>query len=164
AIVSGGSRGIGRAIAETLAGEGARVVIASRTQSHLDAAAEHIEGFAPGRVHAIAADMTEPDEVTAVVDAARERFGPVQIAVSNVIGHVIDSSREGTGPGAGSFGSIEPSDYRDEFRQLFVSSWALARACIPDMKAQRWGRLFNIGSHVAREPATQLPHVLPNVV
>lgn len=164
AIVSGGSRGIGRSIAETLAAEGARVVIASRTLSNLEEAAEHIETFAPGRVHAVAADMTDPAGVADVVAATHERFGPVEIAVSNVIGHVIDVSREGEGPGAGSFRTLDPGDYRDEFRQLFVSSWALARACIPDMRSQGWGRLFNIGSHVAREPATHLPHVLPNVV
>jgi len=164
AIVSGGSRGIGRAIAELLATEGARVVIASRTLSNLEETAAHIETFAPGRVHAVAADMTDPAGVEDVVAQTRAHFGPVEIAVSNVIGHVIDVSREGEGPGAGSFASLGSQDYRDEFRQLFVSSWALARACIPDMQAQGWGRIFNIGSHVAREPATHLPHVLPNVV
>jgi len=56
------------------------------------------------------------------------------------------------------------SEYQREFRQLFVSAWALATACLPDMRTARWGRVVNIGSGVAREPATELPHVLPNVV
>jgi 3-oxoacyl-[acyl-carrier protein] reductase len=164
AIVSGGSRGIGRAIAGALAAEGAYVVIASRTESDLNAAAAEIEQFAPGRVHPVAGDMTDPVDVERVVDAARTRFGAIGIAVSNVIGHVIDASREGDGPKAGTFDTIATSDYEQEFKQLFVSAWALAHACIPDMRAAQWGRICNIGSGVAREPATQLPHLLPNVV
>jgi 3-oxoacyl-[acyl-carrier protein] reductase len=164
AIVSGGSRGIGRAIAGALAAEGARVVIASRTESDVQAAAAEMEQLAPGRVHALTADMTDPDDVRRVVDAARSRFGPIGIAVSNVIGHVIDASREGDGPKAGTFATIGTADYEQEFKQLLVSSWALAQACIPDMRAARWGRICNIGSGVAREPATHLPHLLPNVV
>ncbi|MDO8363413.1 MAG: SDR family oxidoreductase [Actinomycetota bacterium] len=164
AIVSGGSRGIGRAIAEALLGEGAFVMISARTEVTLAAAAVELDALAPGRVAAVAADMTDPDGVQAVVDATRARFGPVSIAVSNVIGHVIDSKKEGDGPGAGNFASMPAAEYRREFQHLFVSAWALAHACIPDMRAQRWGRICNIGSGVAREPATELPHVLPNVV
>lgn len=164
AIVSGGSRGIGRAIAEALVREGAFVVLAARTPSTLDRAAAELDSLAPGRVGSVAADMTDPSDVQRVVDAARDLFGPVGIAISNVIGHVIDSEREGDGPGAGHFASMPAQEYRREFQHLFVSAWALATACLPDMRAQRWGRICNIGSGVAREPATELPHVLPNVV
>jgi NAD(P)-dependent dehydrogenase (short-subunit alcohol dehydrogenase family) len=164
AVVSGGSRGIGRAIATMLAGEGASVVLAARTRSSLDEAAAAIEAIAPGRVEAVTGDMTDPDDVHRVVDAARGRFGPVGIAVSNVIGHVIDAAKEGSGPGAGTFESMPPAEYRREFEHLFVSAWALAVAVLPDMQAAGWGRICNIGSGVAREPTTSLPHVLPNVV
>jgi 3-oxoacyl-[acyl-carrier protein] reductase len=88
----------------------------------------------------------------------------VGIAVSNVIGHVIDAAKEGDGPGAGTFASMPPGEYRREFEHLFVSAWALAVAVLPDMRAAGWGRICNIGSGVAREPTTSLPHVLPNVV
>lgn len=164
AIVSGGSRGIGRAIAQTLASEGASVVIAARTQSHLTDAAAELEVIAPGRVAAIAADMTDPSDVDRVVRSAREEFGPIGIAVSNVIGHVIDVDAEGEGPGAGTFTSMPAGEYAREFQHLFVSAWALAHACIPDMRDAQWGRICNIGSGVAREPTTELPHVLPNAV
>jgi len=164
AVVSGGSRGIGRAIAALLAREGASVVITARTRADLDEAAAAIDAVAPGRVEAAAADMTDPAEVQRVVDVARHRFGPVGIAVSNVIGHVIDAAKEGSGPGAGTFESMPPAEYRREFDHLFVAAWALAHAALPDMRAARWGRICNIGSGVAREPATHLPHVLPNVV
>jgi len=164
AVVSGGSRGIGRAIATTLAGEGVRVVIAARTQSDLDDAAAAIDAVAPGHVEAVAADMKAPDDVARVVEVARRRFGPVGIAISNVIGHVIDPGKEGEGPGAGTFATMPPEEYRREFTSLFVSAWALAMACLPDMRAARWGRICNIGSSVAREPSTDLPHILPNAV
>jgi 3-oxoacyl-[acyl-carrier protein] reductase len=164
AVVSGGSRGIGRAIARTLAQEGASVMIAARTQSHLEDAATEIEGLGPGRVDVVSADMTDPGDVDRVVSATNGRFGPVSIAVSNVIGHVIDASKEGEGPGAGTFESMAAEEYRREFQSLFVSAWALAHACLPNMRAARWGRICNIGSGVAREPATEIPHVLPNTV
>ena len=164
AIVSGGSRGIGRAIATTFAHEGAKVVIASRTQSNLEETLAELEEIAPGRVHGIAASMTDPESVKRVVAESRDRFGPISIAISNVIGHVIDAEKEGSGPGAGTFQGMEAESYREEFTQLLVSSWALARECVPDMKDQGWGRICNIGSGVAREPSTHLPHLLPNVV
>lgn len=164
AIVSGGSRGIGRAIAAALLLEEASVVLAARTQADLDAATTEFEELAPGRVAAVAADMTDPDEVRRAVAFARDRFGPVSIAVSNVIGHVIDAGKEGAGPGAGDFATMPSPEYRREFQHLFISAWALADECIPDMRAAGWGRICNIGSGVSREPTLELPHVLPNVV
>ncbi|MET0144378.1 MAG: SDR family oxidoreductase [Ilumatobacteraceae bacterium] len=164
AVVSGGSRGIGLAIARTLAGEGVRVVIAARTPSHLESAAAAVDAIAPGNVEAVGADMTDPTDVERVVAVARDRFGSVDIAVSNVIGHVIDAGKEGEGPGAGTFATMPPDEYRREFQSLFVSAWALARATVPAMRAAGWGRICNIGSTVAREPATHLPHILPNTV
>jgi 3-oxoacyl-[acyl-carrier protein] reductase len=164
AIVSGGSRGIGKAIAATFASEGASVMLAARTASDLHAAEAEIEALGAGAVGTVCADMTDPVEVEHAVAATRARFGGVSIAISNVIGHVIDASKEGEGPGAGTFASMPAGEYRREFQHLFVSAWALAYHALPDMKAARWGRICNIGSGVAREPATNLPHVLPNVV
>lgn len=164
AVVSGASRGIGFAIARSLASEGARVMMTARGAEGLQQAAEQLEGLHPGQIDFVAADMTDPAEVARVVAAARLRFGPVQVAISNVIGHVIDPQIEGDGPGAGTFHDMPPGEYRREFQQLAVSAWALLHECLPDMKAGGWGRVCNIGSGVARETATNLPHVLPNVV
>jgi 3-oxoacyl-[acyl-carrier protein] reductase len=163
AVVSGGSRGIGFAIARALLAEGASVVLAARRQEDLDRAQAALDKTSPGRVAAVSADMTDPDAVRGAVGQAHA-FGPVSIAVSNVIGHVIDRSKEGDGPQAGTFLTSKMADYRDEFSRLAVSAWALADAVLPDMRAQRWGRIVNIGSGVAREPTKDLPHVLPNTV
>ena len=164
AIVSGGSRGIGRAIAEAFANEGAAVVLAARNKDDLDHAAHELDALHPGRVAAHPTDMRSPEAVEQLVAATVAQFGSVDIAVSNIIGHVIDAKKEGDGPKAGSFASTPGAAYQEEFSHLFVSAFALAHAVIPMMKERRWGRIMNIGSGVAREPMKELPHVLPNSV
>ncbi|MGE0386796.1 MAG: SDR family oxidoreductase [Gammaproteobacteria bacterium] len=162
AIVSGGSRGIGLAIARRLLEEGVKVMIAARSTASLDAAVQALTPIAPDHLRAISADMTDEAGIHAAADAARCAFGPIGIAVSNVVGHVI--ARDEAGPHAGHFEQVDPADYRVEFRQLALSAWHLAQAVIPDMRAQRWGRILNIGSMVAREPMWEIPHILPNTV
>jgi 3-oxoacyl-[acyl-carrier protein] reductase len=162
AIVSGGSKGIGLATAEALLAEGCRVCIAARSPDTLEAAREELEAGAPGRVIAVQADMTEAAGVGRVVSEARAAFGPIDIAISNVIGHVIEP--DGDGPHAGYFQDVPSAGYRSEFRQLFLSAWYLAREVVPEMKARGWGRICNVGSGVAREPQWELPHILPNTV
>lgn len=162
AVISGGSKGQGLATAEALLAEGCRVAIAARTPETLQAAAAQLEAQAPGRVLAVAADMTDAADVDRVVAAACERFGGVDIAVSNVIGHVIDPAS--AGPHAGYFTDTPTSEYAVEFKQLLLSAWLLVRAVIPGMKARGWGRIFNIASGSAREPQWEIPHILPNTV
>ena len=162
AIVSGGSKGIGFATARALLNAGAKVMITARNRDTLEEARARLDPEGAGRVLAFAADMTEEAQVAQVVDAAVNAFGPVSIAVSNVVGHVIDS-RE-AGPHAGFFEDVDPDGYRMEFKQLLLSAWYLAKLVVPGMKAQGWGRIANVGSAVAREPRWELPHILPNTV
>jgi 3-oxoacyl-[acyl-carrier protein] reductase len=162
ALVSGGSRGIGYAIAEELLREGARVVITGRSRESIERAESNLRSIAPGKIYAIPSDMTIADDVNHAVAETGRRYGPIQIAISNVIGHVIDPDEKG--PHAGFFSSTSPADFKIEFKQLGLSAWHLAVAVLPEMKSAGWGRLINIGSGVAREPAWELPHILPNVV
>ena len=83
ALVSGGSKGIGRAIADGLAREGVRVAITARTASDLDAAAAAIRAKTGNEVVSIAADLSRLDEVTRTVATARERLGRIDILVNN---------------------------------------------------------------------------------
>ncbi|MGE0387402.1 MAG: SDR family oxidoreductase [Gammaproteobacteria bacterium] len=82
ALVTGGSRGIGLSIAEGLGEMGARVVIASRTQSELDAAVAHLQGQGI-EAHAIACDITRPENVAPLVDQTLQRLGTIDILVNN---------------------------------------------------------------------------------
>ncbi|MEH7246236.1 SDR family oxidoreductase [Neobacillus niacini] len=161
AIVSGGSKGIGKATAMELAKEGALVVIVARTTSTLGQTKAEIEKIAPSRVIAVKADMTNRKDVCAVIRETHRVFGTVDIAISNIIGHVIDPEEEG--PHAGNFEETEPVDFFTEYRRLVLSAWYLANEASNDMKQNRWGRIINIGSRTAKEPVRELPHILPNV-
>src|SRR5207249_11189900 len=63
----------------------------------------------------------------------------------------------------GYFLDMPAQEYRREFQQLVMSAWYLADCVLPDMVERGWGRLFSIGSMVARETRWELPHILPNV-
>ena len=82
AIVTGGGRGIGRAIAQKLAGEGAAVVVASRSAKEIDGVAAEIQQ-AGGRAKAVAADVSKAAECEKIVRAARDAFGAIDILVNN---------------------------------------------------------------------------------
>jgi NADP-dependent 3-hydroxy acid dehydrogenase YdfG len=85
AVVTGGSRGIGLAIAAAFVARGARVVITGRDQKHLDEAAER---FPQGALLAVRADVGKPDEAGRAIDAAVERFGGLDVLVNNAgVGH-----------------------------------------------------------------------------
>jgi 3-oxoacyl-[acyl-carrier protein] reductase len=156
ALVSGGSRGIGRAVAEMLAEEGCRVVVVSRRQASVDKAVEAIRQSG-ATVAGVAADMTDKNEVARVVAYARETFGAPEIVVTNV--HI----GEGGADGDSDFESLPDADYFDGFNAFTMSIVYLAREVIPDMKKRNWGRIISIGSGAAKEPPKNIQHLLHNI-
>jgi 3-oxoacyl-[acyl-carrier protein] reductase len=150
ALVSGGSRGIGRAAAEILAGEGAKVMIAAR---NADAIGETVDALraAGGDAAGVSCDMTTLDGVTTAVTAARDVFGSPDIAISNV-----------NGPGPGDFFDLTPEDFSRAIDEMVLSVVHFSRAVVPHMQAQHWGRLVNVGSGAAKEPPPELKHILAN--
>src|SRR5690606_25895718 len=82
AIVTGGGRGIGAATAERLAGMGARVVLAARSDEEVEAVASHLRGQG-GQAIAVPGDVTDPDIVEEIVEAALDQFGRVDILINN---------------------------------------------------------------------------------
>ena len=148
ALVSGGSKGIGREIAGQLAAEGVRVVIAARGAAALDAAAGELRS-AGHEVDAVRADMSDQSQIRAAVEFAVERFGAVDIAVSNVYPHH-----------TGGFETTTDDDFRSEFDTMVMSVVHLVRAVLPGMKERRWGRLVNIGSITMRGPIYGFPMIL----
>lgn len=144
ALVSGGSKGIGRACAELLAEQGCRVLVAARGAEGVELAVQAIRA-AGGRVAGVATDMSDAPGVQRAVDATREAFGAPDIVISNVHGgEPCDFLKD------------DPAEFTDSFQNLVMSVVHLARATLPHMQAQGWGRLLTIGTAAAKEPAAGL--------
>jgi len=144
AVVAAGSKGLGRAVAEELAAEGASVVICARGPEALDDACRAIAGLG-GRVHGMTADVSVAGEPARVVAEAARVFGPVDVLVTN-----------SGGPRSGLFDVLSDEDWDAAARTLLWSAVAFARAVLPGMRARRWGRIINITSIAARQPVDGL--------
>jgi NAD(P)-dependent dehydrogenase (short-subunit alcohol dehydrogenase family) len=148
AVITGAGRGIGRAIAERYANEGAVVVVSSRTQSDLDAVVEHARAAGSDGC-AVVADASDRTSARRPVAEALARFGRVDILVNNVGGSV--GKRH------------DPFDGDDEsFESTLVlnltSAWWTTSAALPSMREQRWGRVINIGSGSAKRASSTLAY------
>ena len=144
ALVAAGSKGLGRAVADELAAEGAAVAICARGAAGLDEAVSTIVA-AGGRAHGIAADVSQPGEPARVVADAERVFGRVDILVTNA-----------GGPRAATFDALTGDDWAQAVRLLLDSAVAFARAAVPGMRARRWGRILNIASIAAKQPVDGL--------
>jgi 3-oxoacyl-[acyl-carrier protein] reductase len=151
AVVSGASQGIGRAVAAALAAEGAKVVMAARRQPVLEAAAAELRSETGAELLPVAADMTTEEGVSRVIESARDHWGPVEIAVSNV-----------AGPKALGFDATDDTAFTDAYRSLVMSVVWLARAVFPSMRERGWGRLVTIGSDCVRDVHREIPLILAN--
>lgn len=141
AIVTGGGRGIGLAIARSLVEAGARVVIASRKLPVLEAAAAELAGL-PGEVHPCECNVGRADQLERLVAATNERFGPVDILVNNSATNIAQ------GP------SLAVTD--DQWAKMVeinvVSALRLVRLTVPGMIERGRGAVLNIASIAGLEP------------
>ena len=144
ALVVGGSRGIGRAIARTLAEEGADVVVASRTLSDLEQAAREIGDATGRRVIPLALDATKREQVDRVVAESADKLGGLHILVNS------GSHPGGSGTTTGPIESLDEADLIYDFDVKYVGALRCARAAIPLLKEQGWGRIINISGGNAR--------------
>jgi 3-oxoacyl-[acyl-carrier protein] reductase len=151
ALVAGSSRGLGRAVAEELASAGAHLVLCARHEGPLREAAEAIEQANGVRVASVAADLGDPAQTDAVVDAALHAFGRVDVLVTNT-----------GGPPPGPFESHSREAWREAVRQNLESVLDLVRPVLPGMKERRWGRIINVTSIAAKQPVENL--ILSNSV
>jgi len=144
AIVTGGSRGIGKAIARELAREGVDVAIVARSESNLAATARELASETNRRIIPLVADVTSRAQVDAMVARAAEALGGLHILINS--GSAPGGSATATGP----IESVVDEDLLRDFDVKYVGALRCARAVIPFMKRERWGRIINISGLNAR--------------
>ena len=138
ALVTGASRGIGRAIAHALADEGATLVLSARTRSDLDALRAEIERTG-GTAHVAAADVSSAQDVDALFGEIRERFGRLDLLVNNA--------------GVGRFAPVRAmplEDFDEMFRLNMRGVFLCTQRALPFMEAQRRGTIVNVASLAGR--------------
>ncbi|MEM7128093.1 MAG: SDR family NAD(P)-dependent oxidoreductase [Chloroflexota bacterium] len=140
ALITGGSRGLGRAAAISLAKEGVKVAICARGEETLSATVAELSAMGIS-AQGIAADIMAPDAAQQIYQAVLEQLGPVDILVNNVGGVLSRTNFEGT----------SGEDFRRTFDLNVYGTYDLCQLVVPHMKAQEWGRIINIGSIFGRE-------------
>jgi 3-oxoacyl-[acyl-carrier protein] reductase len=151
ALVAAASRGLGRAVAEELAREGAHLVLCARGADALRETAAAIRAETGVTVIEVVADLSEAEGVARVTQRALEEFGRVDILVTNA-----------GGPPAGPFEAHSSAVWENAVRQNLTSVVELTRAVLPGMKERRWGRIINVTSIAVKQPVDNL--ILSNAV
>jgi 3-oxoacyl-[acyl-carrier protein] reductase len=141
ALVTGASSGLGLAVAHELAAEGCRVVLCSRSEERIRAAADAVREATGAEVHAVAADLSRAGGPAGAVSAAAETLGGLDILVTNA-----------GGPPSGPFDSLGEDDFARAVDLTFRSVERLVRAALPHLRRGGWGRIVNLTSIAAREP------------
>jgi 3-oxoacyl-[acyl-carrier protein] reductase len=144
ALVCAASRGLGKAAAQGLAAEGARVAMCARHMPTLQAAAAEIQAETGAEVLAIAADLSRRSDIVRLVDQTVQHFGGLDILVTN-----------SGGPKAGLFSATTESDWRDAIDLVLLSTVLLCMEAVPHMR-RGGGRIINITSISAKQPIAGL--------
>ena len=141
ALVTGGSKGIGRAIGAALAAEGARVALASRSQERVDAAVAET-----GAARGYAFDSEDLDAVGPLIDAVQSDLGPIDIYIANT----------GGPPGGPDPLGFTREQWEAAHRALVLSPMAFLERLLPGMAERGWGRVLAVGSMAVSEPIDAL--------
>jgi NAD(P)-dependent dehydrogenase (short-subunit alcohol dehydrogenase family) len=142
AFVTGGSRGIGKAIALELAREGVVVAICGRNLEPLEETARQLQDMTGRRILPVTGDVSRTDEVNAMVARVVQEFGALHILVNN-------AAAVG-GLAAGPLANIDDAAVLEDFNTKYLGYLRCARAVAPHLQRQGWGRIVNIGGLAAR--------------
>jgi 3-oxoacyl-[acyl-carrier protein] reductase len=151
ALVTAGSKGLGKGIALELAREGAQVVISSRSEDELRKAVAEIKETTGRESFYIAADLTKAEDIERLTSSVLEQFGRVDILVNNT-----------GGPPPGFFADFSDEQWQKAVDLLLLSSVRLIRAVLPGMRERGWGRIINSTSVSVKQPIQNL--LLSNAV
>jgi 3-oxoacyl-[acyl-carrier protein] reductase len=146
ALITGASRGIGKAIALTLAEEGCNLAICARSKEALDSSAEELRAKRV-EVLAIQSDVTKQKDNKNFVSKAAEKFGRIDILVNNA----------GTGRASDPM-ELPEEEFRHNMDLMLFGPIQLCKEVIPHMRKQRWGRIINISSIFGKQPGNQLDY------
>lgn len=150
AVVTAASAGLGKAVATAFGAEGANVVMCSRSQERVEAAAADVRDRGAD-VLALEADVTRPEDIERLFSAAVERFGGVDVLVTNA-----------GGPPAGTFDRFDDDDWQRAFELTLMSAVRLIRRAIPEMRARGGGSIVVMTSSSIKQPIPNL--LLSNVM
>jgi 3-oxoacyl-[acyl-carrier protein] reductase len=142
ALVTGSSSGIGEAIARTLAGQGAAVVVHGRNAERARRVADEIDRLGPGRAAIALGDLSHGDEADRVAQSALEALGGIDILVDNAGGGAVRKS----------WLEASVEDWEELLEANLLSAVRMIRALVPGMKERRWGRVVQIASVAATQP------------
>jgi len=151
AIVTGSSRGIGKAIAYGLAKEGAKITICARNEDLVKKVAKEIEYLVKTEVLPVKVDLSKKEDIKDMVKATVRKFGRVDILVNNT-----------GGPPSMLFTETSEKNWSEAVNLLLMSVVNCCMEVIPYMKENRWGRIINMTSFAAKQPAERL--VLSNAI
>ena len=143
ALITGGSRGIGKAIARALALEGVRVVIAARTAAPLQEAVDALLVETGGEVHGLTADTRQDRSVEALITQAVDLLGGLDI--------VVNAAATPRAAGPGGAGEVRSADLLEEFDTKVAGYFRVIQAASPHLVANGWGRIINISGLAARQ-------------
>ena len=145
ALVTASSQGLGRAVAEELAMEGASLILCARSEEKLKATCDWIHQRTNSPVMGVAGDLSSAEDVERIVREGNERYGQIEILVTNT-----------GGPPSAPFEKLSRDEWNEAGRSLLTSVLELSRLVLPGMKERSWGRILNITSIAAKQPVENL--------
>jgi 3-oxoacyl-[acyl-carrier protein] reductase len=145
ALVGASSQGLGRAIAEVLAREGARVIVCSRNKKALFDTAKGIAARTKSEVFPIQADLSKPKDIDKLIRAVIKKFGTIHILVNNA-----------GGPPVETFDHLSDEQWERGVQLTMMSTIRMTRAVLPLMRKQQWGRVITINSIAGKQPINEL--------
>ncbi|GAA3209765.1 SDR family NAD(P)-dependent oxidoreductase [Actinocorallia longicatena] len=140
AVVTGGSKGMGRAVAEALAAEGARVAVMARGRDALDATVDALWQAGARECVGITADFADAASVTAAFEEIGARWDALNVLVHTV------------GPGSGTFESLDDAGWEDAFGRGTLSAVRAVRCALPLLRRAEWARVCTFGAVSVRRP------------
>lgn len=147
-LVTGASRGIGAAIAKAFAAEGATVIVNYRQHHEAAASVAQACRMAGGNALAIAADVTDPDQVAAMIAEVSNQAGRIDVLVNNAFApYIFDPEQRA------SFEETQWSAYQSQFDGSLKATFNLTQAVLPQMKRQAGGSIVNIASDLTMRPS-----------